>query len=89
MLTAEYDFEALANDRHLWFWGAPDPLALSSEVCPMDLPPILERSIAFAFCGRKLFGDFIVGNDIDSLCFDDTKGRLDPVRDDAQVADFW
>ena len=89
MLATKYDFEPLTNDWHLWPWGAADPLALSSEVRPVCLLPILKRPIAFPLSGRKLFGDFIVGDDIDSFCFDDAKGRLGPVRDDAQVADLW
>ena len=88
MRAAEYDFKALANDWHRWFRRAPDPMALSTEVCPVRLLPVLERSVTFAFCGRELFGDFIEGNDVDSLRFDNAKGCLGPVRHYAQVADF-
>jgi len=88
MLAGEHDFKALANNRHLWIWGAPNSMALSPEVCPVRFLPVLERSVTFAFCGRKLFRDFIEGNDVDSLCFDNAKGCLGPIRHYAQVANF-
>ena len=67
-LPAKYDFKAFARDGHLELGCATNSQTHSFKGEPVHLPPVLQRPIAFAFCGCKLFRHLIVRDDIDSLC---------------------
>src|SRR4030095_6258313 len=80
------DLETLAGDRHSRARRPSDAFAFPSEVCPVGFTPGAQRRIAFALTGRKLFADFLEGDDGNCQSFDDTQRLACPIGHDAERA---